>query len=358
MLTIQSRSHPYTVEPCPDLAAALEAISTPERAFYLVDRNLVRLYPAELERGLPGDRTVVVDATEEQKSYEAIAPVFLDLVRMGLKRDGNLVVVGGGILQDIGCFVATTLSRGLHWELIPTTLLAQADSCIGSKSSINLGPYKNQLGTFYPPHRVLMTHAVLRTLPWDPIRSGVGEILKLALLAGPEVFQELSKDLERLSPEDLSILPKWVGRGLGIKKGYIEEDEFDRGRRNLLNYGHTFGHAFEASTHFEIPHGIAVTLGMLAATFASARLGMVPEDHYLELRGTLRPWCAPLGQVLASVPPASVLEAMRHDKKNAGQGVTCILTRGFGAMEKRPLRVEDELGPILSSFLATELVHL
>lgn len=356
-LTIQSRSHPYSVEEFSSLGAAVKAVSRPERTHFLVDRNLVNLYPTELGSVLPESRTVILDATEEQKAYEAIAPVFLQLIEKGLKRDGNLVVIGGGVLQDIGCFVATNLARGIHWEFIPTTLLSQADSCIGSKSSINIGPFKNQIGSFYAPHRVLMTHSVLGTLPWDQVRSGVGEILKLALLTSQSEFEELTSDLSGFSGEVL-VIEKWVPRALGIKKAYIEEDEFDQGRRNLLNYGHTFGHAFESTTDFGIPHGIAVSLGILAATYASTRLGMVPLKHYLDIKGKLAPWSAPYGQQLTHVDAHAVLHAMRHDKKNSSSGVTCILTRGFGTMEKRSLDVENELKPILAAFLSSELTNL
>lgn len=355
-LAIQSRSHAYAVEGFHSLSEALGAISMPERAHFLVDGNLVRLYPDAFAQ-IPESRMVVLEATEEQKSYEAIAPVFLQLIGKGLKRDGNLVVVGGGVLQDIGCFVATNLARGIHWEFLPTTLLAQADSCIGSKSSINIGPFKNQIGSFYAPHRILMTHAVLRTLPWDQIRSGVGEILKLALLTSQTEFEALSEDLATFTGEP-EVIEKWVPRALAIKKAYIEEDEFDRGRRNLLNYGHTFGHAFESATHFAIPHGIAVSLGMLAATFTSLRLGLVTADHFETVRRGLRPWIDPFQQELAGLGHEPLLHAMRHDKKNSQGGVTCILTRGFGAMEKCPLDPDATLAPILAEFLSTELPRL
>jgi 3-dehydroquinate synthase len=126
---IQSKSHPYSVETFEDLASTLAATSLPERSHWLVDQVLLHLHPAAFRGRLPELRTVLIEATEERKSYEAIGPVFLDLLGKGLKRDGNLVVVGGGVVQDIGCFIATVLARGIRWELVPTTLLAQADSC-------------------------------------------------------------------------------------------------------------------------------------------------------------------------------------------------------------------------------------
>jgi 3-dehydroquinate synthase len=353
LLTVRSRSHPYAVEQFADLAAALAAVPDPGRAVWLVDARVLELFPA-LAAAAPEARRVALTATEEQKSLERLAPVFLELIGRGLKRDGLLVVVGGGVLQDIGCFIATVLFRGLRWELIPTTLLAQADSCIGSKSSINIGPYKNQLGTFYPPHRVLLTSAVLAPLPWDEIRSGLGEVLKLQLLAGEAGFRELLADLRDFRGEP-AVMDKWVARSMAVKQPYIEADEYDRGVRNLLNYGHTFGHAYESATHYGIPHGIAVVLGMLTATYLSARLGLVPAAHYAELKAALAPWHQPYGEVLRRAPPDEIFRAIRHDKKNTGDAVNCILTRGFGRMEKRPVPLHEALIPAVTQFVTDEL---
>ncbi|MGA3007050.1 MAG: AroB-related putative sugar phosphate phospholyase (cyclizing) [Opitutaceae bacterium] len=350
-LTIQSHSHPYTVEYFPALEAALASITPRERALWLVDRRFAELYPA-LAEVAPAERTVLVAAGEEQKSFEVLTPIFLELLKRGLKRDGRLVVVGGGVLQDIGCFVATVLFRGIRWELVPTTLLAQADSCIGSKSSINIGSYKNQIGTFYPPHRVLLVPGVLATLPRDEIRSGLGEVIKLQLLAGEAGFRELMEDLRNFAGQP-EILGKWVRRSMEVKQPYIEADEFDRGIRNLLNYGHTFGHAYESATHYGIPHGIAVVLGMLTATRLSARLGLVPSAYADELERLLAPWHRPFAETLRQAPRQAIFSAIKHDKKNTGEAVNCILTHGFGRMEKRKVALEGELIPAVNSCIDT-----
>jgi 3-dehydroquinate synthase len=354
MLTIKSRAHDYTVEPFATLADALRAVPRRERAFYLIDEAIAKHYAALLEADTSRERTLFVHASEEQKSYDALTPVFLELLKRGLKRDGVLIVIGGGVLQDIGCFIASVLFRGLRWELIPTTLLAQADSCIGSKSSLNIGPYKNQIGTFYPPHRVLLTPSVLATLPWDEIRSGMGEVIKLQLIKADSDFRELMTDLKDFKGQP-EIIAKWVGRSMAVKQPYIETDEYDRGVRNLLNYGHTFGHAYESATHYGIPHGIAVILGILTATYLSSRLGLVPVDHYEQLRTLLAPWHQPYGAVLKKAPRAAIFEAIKHDKKNTGDTVNCILTHGPGRMEKRAVDFKAELVPAVEHFIDTEI---
>lgn len=355
MLTIKSRSHEYSVEEFKTLSSALRSIDR-SRAHYLIDRSIIQNYGEVIPSDTELSRTVVVEATEENKAFERLAPIFLELLQKGLRRDGVLIVIGGGVLQDIGCFIASVLFRGLRWELVPTTLLAQADSCIGSKSSINIGPYKNQIGTFYPPFRVLLTSQVLQTLPFDEIRSGLGEVIKLQLLNNERGFEELMDDLNRLSNDTRSsIISKWVHRSMEVKKPFIEQDEYDRGVRNLLNYGHTFGHAYESASHYGIPHGIAVILGMLTASFLSARLGLIPEKYYFDLKQKLAPWQHPFGAKLLTVDRAAIFAAIKHDKKNTGNSINCILTKGIGCMEKRSVDFDKELQPAVNNFIDQEL---
>lgn len=348
MRTIQSRSHPYTVEDFGTLGEAIDSLGRLDQTHFLVDRALLDRIRRACGERLPESRLVSLEASEHAKSYGRLEQVFLDLLERNLKRSGTLVVVGGGVLQDAGCFIASVLSRGIRWVLIPTTLLAQADSCIGSKSSINIGAYKNQIGTFYPPHRVLLVPETLRTLPYDELRSGLGEVIKLQLLSSEAGFDDLMRDLadfERLPLEAREpLLARWVQRSMDVKQPVIEADEFDRGQRLLLNYGHTFGHAYESTTNYGIPHGIAVILGMLTATAVSARLGMVPAAHVDRLLSVLRPWHEPYAAKLAAVGREPMLQALAKDKKNSATGLTCILTRGFGAMERITLGPEQAAG--------------
>lgn len=345
MRTIQSHSHPYAVEEFATLGAALSSLGPLDQSHFLVDRFLLDRIRGACGQKLPESRLLSLEASEHAKSYGALERVFLDLLERNLKRSGTLVVIGGGVLQDAGCFIASVLSRGIRWVLIPTTLLAQADSCIGSKSSINIGAYKNQIGTFYPPHRVLLVPEVLRTLPYDELRSGLGEVIKLQLLSSEAGFEELMSDLvgfETFAVDHREpLLARWVRRSMDVKQPIIEADEFDRGQRLLLNYGHTFGHAYESVTHYGIPHGIAVILGMLTATALSAELGMVPVAHAERLFSLLRPWHDPYANRLVAVGRDALLQALARDKKNSATGLTCILTRGFGAMERMTLTSEQ-----------------
>ena len=336
MMQIKSHNHPYTVVESDSVTKALQVLTASEMPFFLLDRNVADLYQAQTEAVLPPERTFLIDATEEAKSYEQLVPVFCSLLDARCQRGSQLVVIGGGVVQDIGCFIASVLFRGIGWTLLPTTLLAQCDSCIGSKSSLNIGRFKNQLGTFYPPHEVRLVFEFLNTLTREEIFSGLGEAIKLHLIDGEESYERLR---QRLSASPTASLPlrEIVWESLRIKKRYIEQDEFDRGIRNLLNYGHTFAHAFESATRYVIPHGIAVSLGVACATFFSERLRMVPAGYFRRLIEWLRPFLSGHAETLGNVELSEVVEAMRLDKKNVGDKITLILTRCPGSMEKVPL---------------------
>jgi 3-dehydroquinate synthase len=339
MMQIQSHNHAYVAGEFDTIAAALSGSGEADTSFYLIDNNVADLYHHQLAE-LQNKRVYRIEATEEAKSYERLVPVFCWLLDAGCQRRSQLVVIGGGVLQDIGCFVASVLMRGIRWTLLPTTLLAQCDSCIGSKSSLNIDRFKNQLGTFYPPHEVRLVFEFLGTLAPQEILSGLGEAIKLHLIDSRESVDRLRQNLAAPSAQDLP-LPELVWNSLRIKKRYIEEDEFDRGIRNLLNYGHTFAHAFESATQYAIPHGIAVTLGVACASFFSERLGMLPTGSFEELLAWLRPYFGGCEETLRSADPSVVLAGMKRDKKNVGERITFILTRGPGAMEKMELEVHE-----------------
>jgi 3-dehydroquinate synthase len=351
MFEVQSHFGNYTVEEAGTVGAAVASAlrSSPGGAFVLADARVVALHPAAFERDVDPNRLRVIEATEEAKSYAALEPVLRALIEAGIKRNSSLVVVGGGVLQDIGCFIASVLFRGISWSLVPSTLLAQCDSCIGSKSSVNVGPYKNQLGTFHAPQHVYLVFDLLKTLPEDEIRSGMGEIIKLHLVAGRDETARLQVRLADYTRTGRG-LAQLIWDTLHIKKSFIEEDEFDTGRRNLLNYGHTFGHAYESATQYGIPHGIAVSLGISTATYFSGCLGMIAEGATDKVDELLSPWYRPFERKLLEVDPEKVLRMMRIDKKNTGSSITCILTRGPGAMEKVILDAEYQVRGLLVDY--------
>lgn len=321
-LVIQSHRGPYTVHFDKNAIAKLNK-KVPDDSHFIIDERVAQLYAAKLPNVLMSPSLLRLPATEESKSLDRFPAYFEHLVEHGVRRDHTLIAIGGGIIQDINCFIAATLMRGVSWKLYPTTLLSQADSCIGSKSSINTAGAKNILGTFTPPDEVYISTQFLETLAEEDIRSGVGEILKVHAIAGPDHFDRLATDYSRLF-NDPAIMGHYIRRALEIKQPFVEEDEFDRGPRNIFNYGHSFGHAIEAATNFTIPHGLAVTMGMDMANFLAYRVEYGSEETFARMHPTLRSNYR--GYETLAVPVEPFLTALAKDKKNTGMGsVTVIL---------------------------------
>lgn len=320
-LVIQSHKGPYRVHFLDDVATTLAHACAPG-AHYIVDRKVAGLYAKELAPILNSPSVLLVDALEENKSLGRFPEYVRHLVGHGIRRDQVLVAIGGGIIQDITCFLAATLLRGVDWLFVPTTLLAQADSCIGSKSSINCGDAKNVLGTFTPPREILLTARFLDTLDERDVRSGIGEMLKVHAIEGPAAFDEIAAAYAELL-HDRPTMVRYLRRSLEIKQRYIEKDEFDRGLRNVFNLGHSFGHAIEAATDFAIPHGIAVTIGIDMANHLAIHLGVGARETFARMHPVLK--ANYRGYEATPVPPDPFLSALSKDKKNQGSDVTLIL---------------------------------
>lgn len=330
-LTIQSHKGPYSVSFDSSLLANAGMLLNGHPHF-LVDANIARLYAVPLRNILTHKNTVVIEATEENKSIEGIIPVVERLVENSVRRDHVLTAIGGGIIQDITCYIASTLLRGMPWTFVPTTLLSQADSCIGSKSSINLGKTKNILGTFNPPNQIHVCADFLDTLEDKDIRSGIGEILKVHAIDSVAAFDQVAADYSALLT-DRNTLLAYVRKALLIKQRFIELDEFDRGVRNVFNYGHSFGHAIEAATDFAMPHGIAVTLGMDMANRIAVLRGLVSPQHFHRMHDVLCKNYAPFAR--ASIPLGRMLTALLKDKKNTSSKLVLILPVGPEATVER-----------------------
>ena len=307
---------------------------------FLIDANVAGLYADKLRSVLAHKNTVVIEATEANKSIDRIIPIFERLVANNVRRDHTLIAIGGGIIQDITCFIASTLLRGLAWKFVPTTLLAQADSCIGSKSSVNLGKTKNIIGTFNPPNEVFVCTVFLDTLENKDIFSGIGEILKVHAIDSATAFDRLAADYDHLQ-SDRSLLRGYIQQALLIKQRFIEVDEFDRGVRNIFNYGHSFGHAIEAATEFAVPHGIAVSIGMDMANRIAVLRGLVPAQHYLRMHPVLRKNYESFAKT--PIPFDDMLSALVKDKKNTSSRLVLIFPVGDNAAIKREEVAPDDI---------------
>ena len=285
---------------------------------------------------------VFVEAVEESKELTALAPIVEQLRKAGLSRTGLVLAVGGGIIQDLSCFIASVYMRGVKWTYLPTTLLAMVDSCIGGKSSINVAEYKNLLGTFFPPESIVIVPSVVDTLPPEHIAAGRSEAAKICYAHSESIFDEYL-GMDHADGHDVEGL---VALSLTAKKWFVEKDEFDRAERLLLNFGHSFGHALESCTAYALPHGVAVGVGCLAAVEMS--LAQEPALSKSERVGRLqRQLIAIIGDLdildgaLRAVDREAFFRYWNSDKKHSSDTYRPILLGADGRLI-RPLVVRDE----------------
>ncbi len=350
-MEIKSKIKDYSISFEGDLSF-LSELTTMGKAAWILDRKVYDLYRDEFHGKIDEKRIFFLDAIEENKCFEKLPSLYDWLMKFEAKKNLTLISVGGGIVQDLTGFVASTLYRGIHWVFIPTTLLAQTDSCLGSKTSLNFRSFKNQIGTFYPPSRVFISSRFLATLEPEVLYSGLGEVIKLHLMdplrLGDVGYaqQAVSSILERAPKANSAIQ-----NGLRIKWDYIANDEFDAGRRNLLNYGHCFGHALESVSEYYVPHGIAVNVGMIFANKLSVLRGMLAVEKEREVTGQLN--LSNLGMRLrrADFDAEKIVEAMRHDKKNSGALCTVILPNSKFELQKVSDVTPDETRQVIALLL-------
>jgi 3-dehydroquinate synthase len=327
-MNIRSYRRTYDVS-FASLSETIDEIRGLKNKYAIIDKNVYDLHGDVLE-GLFKDNIYLLDATENNKTLDVSKEIIEKIVMLDSRKETNIVVIGGGITQDVSCFAASVLYRGVDWYFVPTTLLAQADSCIGSKSSINMIPYKNLLGTFYPPKKIFICTEFVTTLPDKEYKSGLGEIAKCALLGGKKEFDEFAGDIDAMLAGDHEKLQQGIKRTLTYKKGLIEIDEFDMGVRNILNYGHTFGHAIESASGYGIPHGQAVSIGMLIANSVSLRRESITDDRNSFIFGVIVKMLSKELITKEIFDPAVMIPRMKKDKKYQGNH-NCILLDKEGA---------------------------
>ena len=290
-------------------------------SFLVIDSKINSLYP-DIGSMWDSDNVFFVKAKEKNKSFKTCNKLISFLIERKITKNGKIVAIGGGIVQDIAAFSASVIYRGIDWIFVPTTLLSQADSCIGSKTSINFNKAKNLIGSFHPPREIYSFSFFLETLSEDDIKSGIGEILHYYLIYNSKKTKEISSSYEEIL-KDRKLLQSHILESLSIKKRMIEVDEFDKKERNIFNYGHTFGHAIEVLSNYKISHGRAVTLGMDIANFISYKKSLITLERYKELKKMIE----------KNIPKFTIkpnmidkyIKILQKDKKNTKGAVRCIL---------------------------------
>jgi 3-dehydroquinate synthase len=344
--TVKSRLADYNVifsEP----ADYLPRLAAEPACVFAVDENVWRLHKDAALKPLAGASLIILPISEEVKTLESVQLLYDRIVEFAPKKNMRLVSIGGGITQDITGFVASTLYRGVKWTFIPTTLLAQADSCIGGKTSLNYKSYKNLVGTFYPPFEVYISASFLPTLKDGDYLSGLGEVAKLCVIGGEADAKDFAGAADKLLEREPSAVLRFLRKALEIKKGYIEEDEFDSGRRNILNFGHCFGHALESATNFAVPHGIAVVYGILLANIAARRRGLLSKDAESFMREKLLMPIINKAGTKAELDVNAIVQGMKKDKKRTGAKLALVMALdGFKMTRVNDLGEEEAAAAI------------
>ena len=316
----------------------------------LIDESVLELYGPSFSHDLAALNCVPILAAEETKTLENMSTIVSRLLEAGARRGSSLLAIGGGITQDITSFLASVMFRGMPWQFIPTTLLAQADSCIGSKSSINASGVKNLVGTFHPPDTIDVDCSVLATLDKAALHSGIGEMLKVHAISGPRDFDRIAENYESLLL-DSNVMTKAVHQSLLYKKRLVELDEFDEGPRNVMNYGHSFGHAIETATEYAIPHGVAVSIGMDMANYVAQVLGVTTLAEFERMHPVLRLNSMDFDSVLFEA--SGVISALKRDKKNSSTHYRLVLPDTNGEITLSWIDMDEQLVVAVSSYLAT-----
>ena len=324
-MIIHSKFKDYQVDIVDNFAFIEELIHT-DYSQFVIDSNVYRLYES-LFKEIPDERLIVLESSESVKTIDTALMICEKMTDIPAKRNTHLISIGGGIVQDITGFVASTLYRGIKWTFVPTTLLAGCDSCIGGKTSLNFLKFKNLLGSFYPPDHIYIGPSFFQTLSSKDFESGLGEVVKFNIMAGDDGLDHIEKEIDKLLSRDEKSLKSCIETSLMFKKTFIETDEFDRGERIKLNFAHTFGHGIETVTDYAIPHGTAVAIGMIMANHISLKRRMISEEFYSRCEQVLLR-VIHIDYDFKTMPYDEFIKAVRKDKKQVDEQITAVLLSG------------------------------
>ena len=305
----------------------------------ITDSNVYSCYKEILK----GTDPIVVDAGEKSKSFDTFLQVQRKLLDSGIDRSYTLVGFGGGVVTDLTGFIASTYLRGLNFNLIPTSLLGMIDASIGGKTGINLDGYKNIIGSFNQPEKIIIYADLLDTLPQIELLNGFSEAIKIALIRDKGLFEFLYKYSEELIKLNYKYLEELIRRCVELKLEIVNIDAKEKGYRKLLNFGHTIGHAIE-KIH-EIPHGQAVSIGMMIESELSEQVNLPVKDKDMVKR-ILEEYKLPTE---IEFDRESLLEAIYKDKKKTKDNIDLITLNQIGEAELYTMSF-FELNLFLKSF--------
>ena len=314
------------------------------RLVVITDATVNGLYGGALKQALEADgfgvSVLEVPPGEAQKTLDNAGRLYRELTAVRAERATPILALGGGVAGDLAGFVAATYQRGVPLVQLPTTLLAQVDSSVGGKVAVDHGRLKNMIGAFYQPEMVIADTDTLKSLPGEELTGGLAEVIKSAAIRDGRFFSFLEGNMEKIKSLDEDILEEVVFQSVKIKAAVVAGDERDTGLRNILNYGHTIGHAVEATSGFKVKHGYAVAIGMVAAAGIAVKRGMLDGDESERLKSLIIKAGLPAEMPGSGI--GEIMQAMQHDKKVRAGKARFVLLESIGEAV-----VADDVAPSL-----------
>lgn len=322
-------------------------------AFVVTDHNVTQhatVVRESLDAAGWSTELAELESGEPTKSLSVISGLYDRMVDMKADRKTAVIAVGGGVIGDSAGFLAATYGRGVPFIQVPTTLLSDVDSSVGGKVGVNHPAAKNLIGSFYQPLGVFIDTSVLNTLPDRDYRSGLAEVIKYGVILDSDFFEYLEDNVDGLNRRDAGVLRHVIARSCQLKADVVENDEHERtGLRAVLNYGHTFAHAFEALCGYgELMHGEAVSIGMLYASLLAEKRGLIETSLTTRQREWLDKVSLPIRLPAGEFPADAIIGKMRLDKKTVAGELRFVLPTRLGHVETFSDVPEDDVRAVIA----------
>ena len=324
---------------------ALAEINAPKKLLVVTDSNVDALYADEVCSILNGagydTEKYVFPAGEENKSMDVILGICKAAIEHHMDRKSMIIALGGGVVGDMAGFAAAIYMRGIKFVQVPTTLLSQSDSSVGGKTGIDFCESKNILGAFHQPSLVYINVSTMKTLPEREFISGMGEVVKHAVIYDRNFFDYLMNNPEKIKGLDTDVLIEMSQKNCSVKANVVEQDEKEYGLRSILNFGHTIGHALESSFNFAQTHGACVGLGMCAASFIALKRGMITPEEFEQIKSAETIYGLPVSA--GNINSDIVYKFMKNDKKKDGDTLKFILPESIGTVKQTTDVTKEEI---------------
>jgi 3-dehydroquinate synthase len=301
------------------------------KVILILDENVYRLWKDRFTNF----QYLIVPSGEEQKSLMVVEQLIQQLIDLDADRSTLLIGVGGGVVCDITGFVGAVFMRGIAVGLVPTTLLAQVDAAIGGKNGVNTGDYKNMIGTIVQPTFILSDSSFLNTLPDVEFVNGMAEVIKHGCILDEDYFSFIESNVSQIAAKEEAILEYMIKRSVELKSEVVQQDERESGRRRLLNYGHTFGHAIEKK--YGLPHGYAVSLGMVMVNRFMVKENKLSSEVALRIKKLLANFELPVDDEKYDF--LQLVDLVLHDKKRKSDEIHLITINQVGSAEIVPVNI-------------------